>query len=903
MPLISGNFVISGSAFPGGYGMQRSVALIGWCFGAFLGLPQRAGAQRVSVDSAARLVALADVAAGSLSSPAQVSATVSLFHAAAQAYHRLGDKTGEGNALTSIAEVFAGVAGRADSTQAYLDQALAVRRSAGDKLGIGITLGEVGAQILWAENRATRDSGIAYLARAVPIFRELRADTLAAQALLAMGRALGAIGVKPSSADSGLRYLRAADSLARASKVPYLVAEATELIGDAFLALRRPDSVVVYYSRALVFWRGEQSPDAAWLASAMLDKIGMAYVQLGLIDSAQAVFRRVIVANAEPTAGDQGKGIAETRRVWRIGALFGMAEISSTYGAVDSAMFYSRSLFQAASQPPADTINAIVALALLAQSARRAGQPDSAIRYGDEALRQAARASLSQRSDRIPEQEALEAIGLSFVALGRPDSALYYFRKQGLIGISRARSYISPALLTNVGAVYQLMGRADTAIRCFTRALAAARDEHSRPAEANALAHLAFAYQSSKAPLAAIAYLDSAAAVRRQAGLPFLDLSGAPALEDETAARSASRPRMSTRAPAVELLPVMYQSSDSTQVIIAVAASDRGAGVQDVRVYDNGAPVGTSMGGVSLTAERCPTGAACFRVVLPPGRHNIEAAATARDGTEGERAVGNVTIPGQRRQSTLYVLAIGIDDYENPEYHLSYARADAEAVADSLRAGGLKAFQRPAVVEVLLDLHATRDSIEARLLRLARVMKPEDTFVLYYAGHGKETTIGAGTSFYLVPADVRDMVDPEALATKGISSARLLELLRNVPARQKLVIIDACQSGGVASAYSWQDPARTAFAQLAVGAGTWILAASRPQEFAAESATLGHGVFTYALLKALGGDGSGRPRDIGVAGLLSEVGARLPELSIRAKTPPQTLVALAVGELFTIGVR
>jgi hypothetical protein len=384
--------------------------------------------------------------------------------------------------------------------------------------------------------------------------------------------------------------------------------------------------------------------------------------------------------------------------------------------------------------------------------------------------------------------------------------------------------------------------------------------------------------------------------------LPLLDLSSTPTVDD--AALRPTVPDGGTRTPIVSILTPTALTADSTAMLVPVAAADRGGGVQDVRLYDNGTPVGMSADGIAVSnARSCPTGATCFRVTLPPGRHALEAAATARDGSEGARVVRFVNVPGRRRPSRLFVLAIGIDTYQNPTYGLSFARADAHAIIDSLRAGAAGAFRDSAIVDVLFDREATRDAIEAHLIKMARLTKPEDVFILYYAGHGAQATIGATTSFFLVPTDVMSMSDPDVLGARGISSSRLLELMRNVAARQKMMILDACQSGAVASAYTWQHPVREALGDLANGSGTWVIAASRPQQPASESTTLGHGVFTFALLRALGSDGTGRAREINVASLFSEVVSRVDELSRRVRTPAQTPIAVGGGEFFTLAIR
>ena len=869
---------------------------------------------QVSADSAARLVALGNHARSqAIASPDQLRAAMRYFGSAADAYHGLGDRAKEAGAYLDLAYLFrTGPASASlgksasDSLLAYGRLAIGILREIGDTIGLARANVSVGEALVLGSSVDTlgRNAAYGYLAEAVAQFRRMGIDSSTARALVSLVHwrqtDIRSFGGRASFRDSTLRYARAADSLAGGAALPLVQSEASRVLGDEFDALGRPDSALVYHYRAVhLSHLAARSDSTETLASlGYLNAIGVDFWHLGLLDSARISFHKVISA---PIAGvppnTPQRFIEQVVARTRAGGLFNLAELFTSYQIRDSAVFYSSRLLEA---PFATFFDSVHHPTLLSIAFRRAGRPDSALWYARLALQR-----VNGRGLWGFQVSALESLGLSFLRLGQVDSSIVYLRRQLIVETNppgsggtaepRARVFI------NLGAAYQLAGNADSALVYFTRALAGARAGRDRQAEADALARLGVLQRS---PLIALAYLDSATTVRRELGLPGLDVSGPPGIDDsEEKVRTDSSG--GTRTPLVKIVEARSVSTDSSAFVVAVAASDRGGGIADVRLYDNGTPVATTQRGIGLSAEAipCAAGAKCFRIRLPPGRHALEAAATARDGKEGERALRLVSVPGRRPAGTMYLLAIGIDEYQNPSYRLRYARMDARAVIDSLRLGSNAAFGRPAIVHELFDLAATHDSIEARLRGIALQAKPEDVFVLYYAGHGHQATIGATTSFFVVPSDVRDMTDPDQLGARGISSARLMELLRDVPARQKIVIIDACQSGGVASAYTWQEPTQGALLQLAIGSGTWIVAASRPQEAAAESAALGHGVFTFALLKALGSDGSGAPREITVAGLLNDVMKSVPTLALRAGTPAQNPVVVGAGGFFTMAIR
>jgi len=71
------------------------------------------------------------------------------------------------------------------------------------------------------------------------------------------------------------------------------------------------------------------------------------------------------------------------------------------------------------------------------------------------------------------------------------------------------------------------------------------------------------------------------------------------------------------------------------------------------------------------------------------------------------------------------------------------------------------------------------------LERLAATTREQDVAVIYYAGHGVERD----GEFYLLPADASS---PDS--SNKISAAEFARAVEKVPAKRKLVVVDACQS-------------------------------------------------------------------------------------------------------------
>jgi hypothetical protein len=107
------------------------------------------------------------------------------------------------------------------------------------------------------------------------------------------------------------------------------------------------------------------------------------------------------------------------------------------------------------------------------------------------------------------------------------------------------------------------------------------------------------------------------------------------------------------------------------------------------------------------------------------------------------------------RRHNLHALLIGVSAYNNPRMKLAYAAKDAGDLA--------KASRRRHVVT--RDGAATKSAIERQLALLKKRATPEDTVLVFFAGHGMTT---AAYDFYYLAADSEMDADlPEAVVDTG----------------------------------------------------------------------------------------------------------------------------------------
>jgi uncharacterized caspase-like protein len=327
------------------------------------------------------------------------------------------------------------------------------------------------------------------------------------------------------------------------------------------------------------------------------------------------------------------------------------------------------------------------------------------------------------------------------------------------------------------------------------------------------------------------------------------------------------------RQPVVKL-SLAGQATDSnvaTRTIkVKLDVSDAPAGAQDLRLFRNGSLVKVWHGDVlkgqsSVSLEE--------EITVTAGPNRLVAYAFNRDNVKSKDAplVFNGA-DNLKRKGTAYIIAVGVNEYENSQYNLKYAKADAQSFGDEMRRRQtqLAGFERVEVIQ-LLDQDATKANILAAIKRLAgetgppslkagpldalKRAEPEDTVVIYFAGHGT----AQAQRFYLIPHDLgytgeRTKLTEQGLKTMlahSISDIELEAAVEGLDAGHLLLIIDACNSGQALEAEEKRRGPMNSkgLAQLAYEKGMYILTAAQSFQAALEAAQLGHGYLTYALVE------------------------------------------------------
>lgn len=90
-----------------------------------------------------------------------------------------------------------------------------------------------------------------------------------------------------------------------------------------------------------------------------------------------------------------------------------------------------------------------------------------------------------------------------------------------------------------------------------------------------------------------------------------------------------------------------------------------------------------------------------------------------------------------------------------------------------------------------ISLNKTNTEIERNLIKVSRETDYNDTLIVYYAGHGLMSN--QDFNLYLTASNTTT----DYLETDGINANRFREIIESSKASTKIIIIDACYSGGI----------------------------------------------------------------------------------------------------------
>ncbi len=324
----------------------------------------------------------------------------------------------------------------------------------------------------------------------------------------------------------------------------------------------------------------------------------------------------------------------------------------------------------------------------------------------------------------------------------------------------------------------------------------------------------------------------------------------------------------------------------SPQVTLRVKAQDSKYPLDRLKVFVNDIPVhGTT--GISLSSTHPGPDGFAVTVPLVPGRNKIQVSVLNGQGTESLKQTRYTNYTAPPTSQDIYILAIGVSQYQNQDYNLRFAAKDAQDLLNAYQQQSLDPESQLHVL-ALTDTKATRPEI-LKAKDWLKQSNIHDLVVVFAAGHGMTDD---QSNYFFGTHDI----DPKNPGIRGLPYEEFEFLLDGIPSLQKVLLLDTCFSGeidkeevltiapenstgqstgvvkmrafkahrGIAVVADSEQPDGPAqlspdlvhfqqdwFADLRRGTGAVVISSSSGNEYSLEGDQWQNGVFTYALLQGL----------------------------------------------------
>jgi WD40 repeat protein len=332
--------------------------------------------------------------------------------------------------------------------------------------------------------------------------------------------------------------------------------------------------------------------------------------------------------------------------------------------------------------------------------------------------------------------------------------------------------------------------------------------------------------------------------------LSALDEKAALAQADAASGRKAQAGAIQAKLPPT--IAISGPSSDSsfsgaTVRITYRLSAPADAPVTGVRALVDGRPADGTKG---LAVVAAAGKDAEIEVPVPPRSCSVSLIADNKNGSSEAATIRLVRASGDEFiiKPKLYLLAVGVSAYANPDYRLAYAAKDARDMAAAFTAmkGGV---YRDVETKVLADADATKDNILDGLDWIQKQTTSKDVAVMFFSGHGLNDQ---SQNYYYLPVGT----NLDSLKRTGVPFSDITTTVSAI-AGKVLFFIDTCHSGNLMKGRKAVGTERDIVAvvnELASAEnGAVVFASSTGSQYSYEDPSWGNGAFTKAIIEGLKG--------------------------------------------------
>lgn len=320
--------------------------------------------------------------------------------------------------------------------------------------------------------------------------------------------------------------------------------------------------------------------------------------------------------------------------------------------------------------------------------------------------------------------------------------------------------------------------------------------------------------------------------------------------------------------PTLSVSNIPSPSVNERTIQVSYEAIDNNVELNNIKVLVNSVPL-HGRKGLSLKTKKSVKGK--LEIPLTAGSNKIEISVINSKGVSSV-PVSFTVFSTIKTKPDLYLITIGVDQFLEQDYNLSYAAKDANDIAELFKSK--KSFYNNIVHLPFTGIQATKDNILSARTTLEKT-KPDDVVIIFVATHG---LLDEKYDYYLATYNMMF----EKPAFQGLAYNDLEGMLDGIASRNKLIFMDACHSGEVdptevtasteavknkpgvkargfkpvkkISSVGYEnsfDLMKNIFADLREGTGTTVISSAGGVEFAVESEQWNNGAFTAAILEGI----------------------------------------------------
>lgn len=352
-------------------------------------------------------------------------------------------------------------------------------------------------------------------------------------------------------------------------------------------------------------------------------------------------------------------------------------------------------------------------------------------------------------------------------------------------------------------------------------------------------------------------------------------------------------------------------SLDKNKLDVLVKVADTMSTIDRLNIFVNDVPI-YGIKGIDLRPKNTQQHEQTLEIELAPGENKIQVSVLNQAGAESLKETVYVTCTAPARKPDLYLIGIGSGQFRNTAMNLDFPAKDVRDFAGFFQKN--ESHYANIFVDTLLNCDLTQSKLTALKAKLLH-SKVDDHVILYVAGHG---ILNDSLDYYLPTYET----DFKAPSHEAIPYEALEDLLDAIPARQKLLLVDACHAGeldkeNVTLAKEQQtihgtikfrtvgpnvvhkkiglensfELMKELFVDLRRGTGATVIAGAGGVQAALEGGQWNNSVFMYALLSGLRDKKADTNKDgaIMVSELQAFLGQEVERLTNGAQRPTSRL--------------